>query len=72
MPKEYIQATPNTKVVPVVGWQKGVGVQVGTVNLEEPEDSPGRGLFADMGRDEINRLIHLLRRARDAAFGRDA
>jgi len=31
-----------------------------------------RGLFKDLSREEINRLIRSLRRARDNAFGQDA
>ena len=32
----------------------------------------GRGLYKDLDREEINRLIRSLRRARDNVFGQDA
>lgn len=34
--------------------------------------SPDPGAFATLGRDDINRLIRSLRKARDAAYGQDA
>lgn len=47
------------------------------VLLYDPEPAPpdgvgyGRGLWTTLDRDGINRLIRVLRRARDQAFGRD-
>lgn len=40
---------------------------------ENPETRPETvGLWADLTRSDINRLIRLLRKARDTAFGADA
>lgn len=56
-------------------------VQVGTTNEDSPfsfpesdEQSalPFNGWFATLEREEINRLIRALRKARDAAYGADA
>ena len=65
-----------------VCWGLGHYVQVATTNvhstlrLEEgdtPENSsPFSGWFVTLDRDGINRAIHALRKARDAAFGADA
>lgn len=35
------------------------------------EGLPFDGWYADLDRDEVNKLIRVLRRARDQAFGRD-
>ncbi len=65
MPKE------NTAYASVT-WSKDHGhVQLGVYAqniLDESFDS----LWTDLSRDEINRLIWSLRKARDQAYGRDA
>lgn len=62
-----------------VGWSKDKDVQLGVVpgpRIEilvdgEPLDDGLSGLWMDLDRRQINRLIHNLRRARTAAYGRD-
>lgn len=50
-----------------------VDAGVNPVDIETtPEHTPFTGWYADLGRDEINRLIRVLRRARDKSFGSDA
>ncbi len=83
MPKELIYsndtlAGSTTSVVEhiAVGWAKDRDVQLGVVNgppveliINGVRSDPG--LWMDMDRGQINRLIRALRRARDAAFGSD-
>jgi hypothetical protein len=77
MPKETIYGTDGGPVQHVaVGWTHGGGVQVGVVNGPEVSltingESANPGLWMDLDRGQINRLIRSLRRARDAAYGRD-
>jgi hypothetical protein len=53
-----------------VGWNRECGdVQIATV--DEADGNDGSGFFVDLDRHGINSLIRILRRARDAAFGRD-
>lgn len=71
----------RTELVQVT-WNEGQYVQIG-IDLGKPflfaedsvlsaEDGPERtSLWFDLSRPEINRLIKTLRRARDAAYGRD-
>lgn len=85
MPKELIYSAEalrddaSTAVVEhvAVGWTKDLSVQIGVVNGPPVELTiNGRksepGLWMDLDRDRINRLIRALRKARDAAFGPDA
>lgn len=72
MPKEVIRSTPGTRYVPEVRWSRDTEVQLATVDREADESDPARGVFADMDRNAINRLIQVLRRARDQAYGADA
>lgn len=72
MPKEIIQSLPGIQFVPMVRWGRDGSVQLATVDLELDESDPARGMFADMDRNGINRLIQVLRRARDQAYGADA
>jgi hypothetical protein len=47
---------------------------VATVNSDEIQLRPtpeGNGWYVQLDRNEINRLIRVLRRARDQAFGHD-
>lgn len=55
-----------------VGWHSEIGeVQLATRNTAFPELDASSGWFVDLDRSEINRLIRILRRARDSAFGKD-
>jgi hypothetical protein len=73
MPKENVNtANPRERVE--VRWQHAGSVQLGTVHRTdlESEIEGVEGVYLDLDRFGINRLITVLRRARDAAFGRDA
>lgn len=76
MPKEIIQS--GDKLLPTVvhvGWTPDCYVQVATLNPRvKPDrpDSPEAGWYTTLDRLAINRLIRVLRRARDAAYGADA
>jgi hypothetical protein len=83
MPKEYVDSTmPHMTENGVieddpfrvkVSWNKETGdVQIATINPgnEYAYDEIG-GYYVDLDRTQINRLIKVLRRARDQAFGRD-
>ena len=70
MPREVIgNATPNEPYNVKVGWDHIGNVQVGV------DETPGRvgesGLWSTLDRKGCNDLIRVLRRARDASFGRD-
>jgi len=86
MPREYVYspaARPDeqgtfgenleAQIAVSVGWaREGGDVQLATIrNGQEHSFDPCAGLYADLGRKQINDLIRLLRRARDHAFGRD-
>ena len=51
-----------------VGWARGMDCQIGVRSTEDV----GEGLFCDLDRESINKLIRTLRKARDQAFGADA
>lgn len=83
MPKEYVygiatvlppgpQDSGSTRESIVgVGWGRDQGmVQLGTVYDRDSYD-PCLGVYVDLDRNQINKLIRVLRRARDQAFGRD-
>jgi hypothetical protein len=86
MPKEYIEdrwaghddasVADGSPTRVKVGWSKeGEHVEIATVAPDEAELQPtpeGNGWFVQLDRSGINRLIHTLRRARDAAYGKDA
>lgn len=72
MPKEIITSTPADQFAPEVRWGRDRDVQLATVDLSRADDDPERGLFASLDRSGINRLIRVLRRARDQAYGPDA
>ena len=82
MPKELIfQHTkfgdPDTsRPVTRVGWSRETGhVELATIMPDGVPLDPGpeaNGWFVQLEREDINRLIRLLRKARDAAFGADA
>jgi hypothetical protein len=78
MPKElitskYSEDDPECGVQ--VGWgRESSHVQIATVNKDGVQLRPtpeGNGWYVQLGRYEINKLIRTLRRARDAAYGRD-
>lgn len=85
MPKELIY-NPNVLAGRVeeavehiaVGWAPDRDVQIGLTFGSKvalaidglPSDFPS--VFMDLDRAAINRLIHLLRKARDSAYGKDA
>ena len=73
MPKEVIypsvperpdRLSPRAEV----GWQPKCWVQL---RIRDHGDELG-GMCADLDREQINRLIRTLRKARDQAFGADA
>lgn len=66
---EYVQLATIRARKPVVTTANVPGV-VATSVLAVPVQSDG--WFVDLNREQINRLIRVLRRARDSAFGSDA
>jgi hypothetical protein len=82
MPKELIfekneHGDPNTQGTVIrVGWSRESGhVELATIRDDSQVLEPGveaNGWFAQMDRQSINRLIRVLRNARDSAFGKDA
>lgn len=69
MPKEIIRnATTETGNQVEVGWHR----EAEFVQVATHDGTPEHGLYADLDRAALNRLIVALRRARDQAFGRDA
>ncbi len=80
MPRESVYGTDPTELAVKVGWDRDKHVQVGIGGPIEftfthfPEGVVGPSydsLWVTMTRQGINDLIRHLRRARDAAFGRD-
>ena len=77
MPKEVIHPSmpsDQQQNFAEVGWDRIGYVQIATRaggDYDEP-NTPRPGVFADLDRDQVNRLIRTLRKARDAAFGADA
>lgn len=85
MPKELIynphilDGVPDHEVVEhvAVGWTPDRDVQIGVafaragVAMDGAEE-PIPSVWMDIDRAGINRLIHSLRKARDAAYGKDA
>lgn len=81
MPKEVIrdmhETEPGHCASIELGWGREASyVQLGTVMLDGAEqrlrDVTRDGMYVQLDRAGINRLIRALRRARDAAFGVDA
>lgn len=57
-----------------VGWNRGRSLSVGVLaggDSDEPLDNRPQ-MWVDLERDGVNRLIRMLRKARDQAFGSDA
>lgn len=81
MPKEvihdddHVYGTENSSPLAVeVGWGRNTYVQIASLNLEVKETKPDTtewGWFVDLDRPMINKLIRVLRRARDQAYGAD-
>lgn len=77
MPKEVIHpSVPNEtqQNYAEVGWMRDGYVSIGTRaggDYDEP-NNPRPGVYADLDRDQVNRLIRALRKARDQAYGADA
>lgn len=82
MPRESVRDTNQLYTVEV-GWSPGGTVQLGLETDDFPslldalkanyEDSSiAKGIWSSLDRDGINRLIRLLRKARDSAYGADA
>jgi hypothetical protein len=83
MPKESITGDTPSGLRVEVGWQPGLEVTVATLNRDETfqipktdardsgDTQPFNGWFIHMDRTGLNRLIRALRKARDAAYGRD-
>jgi hypothetical protein len=77
MPRETIyrstvQDSPYQALT--IGWytaDQGGSVTVGIRETGKSEESPDNGVFTDLTRDQINKTIKVLRRARDSAYGRD-
>lgn len=82
MPKETVQGDDPDGTEVKVGWNQNGSVQIGvgaageftftqplpaTVTVDGPYDD----LWVTLSRHGCNELIRKLRRARDAAFGRD-
>jgi len=86
MPKELIYnpnilegAVPDYEIVEhvAVGWTPKLDVRIGIAFAREGVTIPGveervPSVWMDINRTGINNLIHTLRKARDAAYGRDA
>jgi hypothetical protein len=67
MPKENTDSI-DSPVRVEVAWSNDQYVQIATVNrLPSMQD----GWYAELDRAGVNRLIKTLRKARDAAYGRD-
>ena len=81
MPKETVPDTNQLYDIKI-GWSPGT-VQIGLETLDFPslldalkvnyEDSKmAKSIWSSLDREGINRLIRLLRKARDNAYGADA
>lgn len=72
MPRESIGSSlVEGRLTVTVGWGTNAYVQIATVSQELELNDPNRGWWVDVSRDEINRLIKVLRKARDQAYGAD-
>jgi hypothetical protein len=80
MPKEVIRDATvyadgsQTPLAVEVAWGANTYVQIASINLvEKAKDpyAPESGFYADLDRPMINKLIKVLRRARDQAYGAD-
>jgi hypothetical protein len=86
MPRELLSVSGLTQdpVAIDVAWGRGTHVQMATLSHPElpslsgsleftttPDEPTRQGFYVDMSRESINRLIRVLRKARDQAFGVD-
>lgn len=82
MPRETVQGDDHDGTEVKIGWNKDQGVQIGVgavgqFEFKEPlpagvtVSGPYDDLWVSLTRHGCNELIRKLRRARDAAFGRD-
>lgn len=80
MPKEIIhdptiyQGDNSSPLAVEVHWGANTWVQLGSINLVEKDKDPYgplSGFYVDLDRNMINKLIKVLRRARDYAYGAD-
>lgn len=71
MPRETIGRMEQGGFVVQVGWDHAGSVQVGVGDPAGPTGDPAASLWSNLGRSEINWLIRVLRRARNAAYGGD-
>jgi hypothetical protein len=76
MPRETIKGEqhPTSDFSVEVGWHREAEyVQIATSNFDATKHNPAdyKSFYADLDRAAINKLIVVLRRARDQAFGRD-
>ena len=87
MPKEYIRSMDHGRMVTLdgsdeqrvvdwdalkVGWAKDrPGIDLAVVNIDGDPDG-FEAQYINLDRDGCNRLIRVIRRARDDAFGKDA
>ena len=81
MPKDNVNCIDEPNLRAEVTWKpdggEGAGyVQIATVHTDNPVMIPNGamidGWHVTLDREQINRLIRSLRRARDSAFGADA
>lgn len=66
-----VSAGNSTPYAVEVTWGRDGAVQLSTVHLQREQYTPERGYFVDLDRGMVNRLIRVLRRARDQAYGTD-
>lgn len=72
MPKEIIRPFNDEFPHAVeIGWGINTYVQIGSIDTTKERYSPDAGFYVDLDRVNINKLIKVLRRARDQAYGRD-
>lgn len=71
MPRETV-GNPTDEYVVKVGWSPNGSVQVG-MEVKEGENFPAdfTTVWSSQDREQCNSLIKVLRRARDAAYGRE-
>lgn len=73
MPKENIVCDTSENLRLEIQWVPNCYVQLGTVDwTRTPDDPNAQGMYLTLDRAGVNRAIHTLRKARDAAFGKDA
>lgn len=77
MPKEVIHDNTvyadgrSTPLAVEISWGVNDYVQLASVNLQAERYTPEAGFYTDLDRPMINKVIKVLRRARDQAYGPD-